>query len=110
MSEAAPPHGRMAPGWYLSNLGGMVAYGLIVTSPPARRALAPGSGRRSPAALLAGGFALAAATHVAEAAYATSVARRRGLPGRSVAAVGLRTLAVGFPSVIALRAATAALS
>jgi hypothetical protein len=103
VSTAPLPHGRMAPRWYLTNLGGMVVYGLI-----AGRALASGSARRVPTAMLAGGFALAAATHVVEAGYATSLARRRALPTRSVAAVGLRTLAVGFPSLLALRAATAA--
>jgi putative copper export protein len=107
MSNATLPHGRMAPGWYLSNLGGMLVYGAIVASPRARHALAGRSGRRFPVAMLAGGFALAAATHVVESAYAVSHARRFELPTRSVAAVGLRTLAVGFPSLIALRAATA---
>ncbi|HEY7135028.1 MAG TPA: DUF4499 domain-containing protein [Acidimicrobiia bacterium] len=107
MSDATLPHGRMAPGWYLSNLGGMLVYGTIVMSPRARRAFAGRSGRRVPVAVLAGGFALAATTHVVETVYAISRARRFELPGRSVAAVGLRTLAVGFPSVIALNAAIA---
>jgi hypothetical protein len=104
MSEPLP-HGRMAPLWYATNLGGMVVYGAIATSPRARRVLAPRLEKRVPVAVLAGGFAVAAALHVAEATYATSLARRRQLPARSVTAVGLRTLAVGFPSLRALRAA-----
>ena len=101
-------HGRMAPGWYLSNFGGMVVYGAIVTSPRVRSALARGPVSRIPRPVLVAGFLAAAATHVIETAHALRVARSAELPGRSLAAVGLRTLAVGFPSVMALRGALAA--
>jgi hypothetical protein len=99
------PHGRMAPGWYLSNFGGMVVYGAMVASPRVRRALARGPIARIPASVLTLGFAAAAATHVVETVHALRVARADELPARSIARVGVRTLAVGFPSVLALREA-----
>lgn len=102
-ADRTRPHGRMAPGWYLSNLGGMVIYGAMVSSPRVRTALARGPLARIPRPVLVLGFAAAAATHVVETAHALRAARSAALPGRSVAAVGLRTLAVGFPSVLALR-------
>jgi hypothetical protein len=75
--------------WWVSNLGGMVVTGIV-----ARR-----SGR--PALRLL--FAVAAGLHVGEAAYAYLSARRAGLT-RSAPKWGLQTLAVGFPSLGALRA------
>jgi hypothetical protein len=47
----------------------------------------------------------AVTTHVVETAHAVRIARAGELPGRSVATVALRTLAVGYPSVLALRGA-----
>ncbi len=99
------PHGRMAPGWYLSNLGGMAVYGAMVASPRARQLLARGPVGRVPRPVLAAGFAAAATTHVVETVVAVRAARRAELPVSSVAKVGVRTLAVGFPSLLALRAA-----
>lgn len=78
----------VAPGWYVSNLGGVILTGVV-----ARR-----SGR--PALQLL--FAVAVALHVSEAGYAYSAARRAGLTG-SATRWGLQTLAVGFPSLGALR-------
>jgi Transmembrane protein 254 len=78
----------VAPGWYVTNLGGVIATGVV-----ARR-----SGRASLRLL----FAVAAALHVGEAAYAYSAARRAGLTA-SATRWGLQTLAVGFPSLGALR-------
>ena len=78
----------VAPGWYVSNLGGVIVTGIV-----ARR-----SGR--PALQLL--FAIAVALHVGEAGYAWSAARRAGLTG-SATRWGLQTLAVGFPSLSALR-------
>jgi hypothetical protein len=78
----------VAPGWYVSNLGGMITTGVV-----ARR-----SGR--PALRLL--FAVAVGLHVGEAAYAYSAARRAGLSG-SAPRWALQTLAVGFPSLDALR-------
>jgi len=79
----------VAPGWFASNLGGMILTGIVAAR----------SGRPSLRLL----FAVAAALHVGEAAYAYSAARRAGLSG-SATRWGLQTLAVGFPSVGALRA------
>jgi hypothetical protein len=95
----------MAPGWYLSNFGGMVVYGAMVASPRVRVVLARGPVARIPRPVLVAGFLAAVTTHVVETAHAVRIARARELPGRSVATVGLRTLAVGFPSVLALRGA-----
>ena len=77
------------PGWWVSNLGGMIVTGVV-----AKR-----SGRPSLRLL----FAVAAGLHVGEAVYAYRTARRAGLTG-SAAKWGLQTLALGFPSVSALRA------
>lgn len=92
----------MAPGWYLTNLGGMVAYGVIVASPSARAAIARATGGRVGSTVLRAGFAAAVALHVGEAIATAVVTRRRGLRGTAVAALSLRTLAVGFPSLRAL--------
>ena len=78
----------VAPGWYVSNLGGVILTGIV-----ARR-----SGRPSVQLL----FAVAVALHVGEAGYAYSAARSAGLTG-SATRWGLQTLAVGFPSLSALR-------
>jgi hypothetical protein len=79
----------VAPGWYVSNLGGLIMTGVV-----ARR-----SGR--PALRLL--FAVAVGLHVGEAAYAYTAARRAGMT-RSASRWALQTLAVGFPSLGALRA------
>jgi hypothetical protein len=78
----------VAPSWYVSNLGGVIVTGIV-----ARR-----SGRPSLRML----FAVAVALHVGEAGYAYATARRAGLTG-SATRWGLQTLAVGFPSLGALR-------
>jgi transmembrane protein TMEM254 len=90
-SDAAGPDRfvAVAPGWYVSNLGGVIMTGVV-----ARR-----SGR--PALRLL--FAVAVGLHVGEAAYAYTAARRAGMT-RSAPRWGLQTLAVGFPSLGALRA------
>jgi hypothetical protein len=105
MSTEQRLHGRMAPAWYLSNLGGMVVYGAIVASPRVRAVLARGPVARIPRPVLVAGFMAAVTTHVVETAHAVRIARAGELPGRSVATVALRTLAVGYPSVLALRGA-----
>jgi len=79
----------VAPGWWVSNLGGMVVTGIV-----AKR-----SGRPSLRLL----FAIAAGLHVGEAAYAYVAARRAGLT-RSAPKWALQTLALGFPSLSALNA------
>jgi hypothetical protein len=76
--------------WWLSNFGGMLAFGLVA------------SGSRS--RLLRAGFGLAVATHVIEAAYSYDKARRAGFH-TSASRWGLQTLAVGFPSLWALQEA-----
>lgn len=80
----------VAPHWWVANLGGMVAFAAFAA--------------RSRSPLLRFGFALAAATHVVEAAYTYDAARRAGFVG-SANRWALQTLAVGFPSVLAFHEA-----
>jgi hypothetical protein len=82
----------VAPQWWAANLGGMVVFGVVAA--------------RSRSPLVRAGFALAAATHVVEAAYTYDAARRAGFVG-SANRWALQTLAVGFPSLLAFRAARA---
>ncbi len=94
-APASPPAGTtgvfvpVAPAWWVTNLGGLVVNGLVAAR----------SSRKLPRIV----FALAAATHVVEAACTFVTARRRGLPALPWT---LQTLAVGFPSLLALRAAS----
>jgi Domain of unknown function (DUF4499) len=83
----------VATHWYVSNLGGVIATGIL-----ARR-----TGKR----LIRWTFWGAATLHVTEAAYANYAARKAGFTN-SAWKWGLQTLAVGFPSLLALRAAVAA--
>jgi len=78
----------VAPRWWVGNFGGMVAFALVAA--------------RSDSRVLRRGFALAAATHVVEAVYSYGAARRAGLV-ESAPKWALQTLAVGFPSLLALR-------
>ncbi len=81
-----------APKWWVGNLGGIVVTGIV-----ARRSGRPGL------RLL---FRLAVALHAGEAAYTYVAARRAGFT-RSAPKWALQTLALGFPSIQALRAAGA---
>jgi hypothetical protein len=83
----------VAPGWYASNLGGVIATGLLA--------------RRTGNRLVRWTFWGATALHVGEAAYANYAARKAGF-SNSAWKWGLQTLAVGFPSLLALRDAKAA--
>jgi hypothetical protein len=76
------------PRWWLSNLGGMVVFGVAAS--------------RSRSKLMRLGFAVAVALHVGEAAYAYDKARRAGFSS-SAGRWALQTLGVGFPSLLALR-------
>ena len=78
------------PRWYVSNLGGVILTGV----------LAAVSRRR----LLRWLFWGAVAIHVYEAAYSYKSARNAGFT-ESAPKWALQTLAVGFPSLIALRTA-----
>jgi len=80
----------VAPGWYVSNTGGILLTGLLAAI----------TGRRALWLVFAGGSAL----HVAEAAVAYRKARDAGFT-ESAPRWSLQTLAVGFPSMIALNAA-----
>jgi hypothetical protein len=80
----------VAPAWWVANFGGMVMSGLIAS--------------RSRSKLVRMGFTLAVVTHIAEAGYAYHAARRAGFTS-SANKWFLQTLAVGFPSLIALHAA-----
>lgn len=82
----------VATHWYVSNLGGVVATGILARL----------TGKR----LIRWTFWGAAALHVSEAAYANHAARKAGFTN-SAWKWGLQTLAVGFPSLLALREATA---
>ncbi len=90
---------RQVAGWFVLLDGGIVALCVLSASDAAHRrvaAVVPLPPRRALQALLAA----TAVIHVAEAAYAGSAARRRGLPAGPWAR---QTLAVGFPSLRALR-------
>ena len=76
--------------WFVTNTGGVLLNG----------ALAAVTKRRSIQILFWG----AVAVHAAEAAYAYRTARRAGFT-RSAPRWALQTLAVGFPSLLALRTA-----
>ena len=78
------------PRWYASNLGGVILTGVLAAL----------SRRR----LLRWIFWGAVALHVSEAAYSYKAARDAGFTG-SAPKWSLQTLAVGFPSLIALRTA-----
>jgi len=73
--------------WWITNFGGLVTNAVV-----ARRRRSRGLG------LL---FAVAAATHVAEAVHAWRFARRAGLDA-DAGRWAVQTLGVGFPSVLAL--------
>jgi hypothetical protein len=81
--------------WWLTNTGGVVVTGVLAatTGRPALRRL----------------FGAAVAIHVGEALYSYGAARRAGFT-TSAPRWALQTLGVGFPSLIALRAATRAAS
>jgi Domain of unknown function (DUF4499) len=81
--------------WWLTNTGGIVVTGVLaaVTGRPALQRL----------------FRTAVAIHVAEAVYSYRAARRAGFT-TSAPRWALQTLGVGFPSLIALRAARQAAS
>ena len=76
--------------WWLTNTGGIVVTGVLasVTGRPALKRL----------------FRTAVAIHVGEALYSYGSARRAGFTS-SAPRWALQTLGVGFPSLIALRAA-----
>ena len=77
----------VAPKWWASNFGGMVAYGVVAS--------------RSRSRMLRLGFAAAVALHVGEAIYAYRRARQAGLDD-DAPRWALQTLGVGFPSLMAL--------
>ncbi len=84
----------VAPWWWVANAGGVALTGV----------LAARTGSRGLHRLFWG----AVATHAVEAAYAYRAARRAGLE-RHATAWALQTLAVGFPSLAALRETRASL-
>ncbi|HVX22424.1 MAG TPA: CRISPR-associated protein Cas5 [Acidimicrobiales bacterium] len=94
---------RPAAGWFVVLDGGIVALSALATSDRAYRA----ARQRlplplPPRAALQGLLAATAAIHLAEAAVAFRMARRRGLP--SAGRWAGQTLVVGFPSLLRLRA------
>lgn len=78
------------PRWYVTNLGGVILTGVLAVVTRRR--------------WLRWVFWLAAGVHVAEAAYAYRAAREAGFT-ESAPRWAAQTLAVGFPSLFALRAA-----
>jgi hypothetical protein len=82
----------VAPYWYLTNTGGVLMNGVLALT----------TKKRSYQLLFWG----AVAVHVAEAAYTYRVARNAGFT-QSAPRWAVQTLAVGFPSLIALRKARA---
>ena len=81
----------VAPFWYLTNTGGVVMNGVVAAV----------TKRRTAQLIFWGAVAL----HVGEAVYAYRAANRAGFT-ESAPRWALQTLAVGFPSLLALRAAT----
>jgi len=79
----------VAAPWWVTNFGGMVVSGLVAS--------------RSRSKLVRLGYTLALASHVVEAGYAYHTARRAGFTD-SASKWFLQTLAVGFPSLLALHA------
>jgi hypothetical protein len=77
----------VAPGWWVSNFGGAIATGVLALRRPSR--------------LTRFVFVGTVTTHAAEAVYAYRAARRRG-PDADAWKWALQTLAVGFPSLLAL--------
>lgn len=77
----------VAPMWWISNFGGLVTNGIVAAR------------RKSTLTRLV--FGAAVLTHVVEAAYAYRVAQREGLDDVAWK-WGVQTLAVGFPSLLAL--------
>lgn len=77
----------VAPMWWVSNFGGLVVNGVVAA--------------RRKSTLTRAVFAAAVATHVVEAVYAYRIAQREDLTDDAWK-WGLQTLAVGFPSLIAL--------
>lgn len=82
----------VAPHWYLTNTGGVAMNGVLALT----------TKKRSYQILFWG----AVAVHAAEAAYAYRAARNAGFT-QSASRWAVQTLAVGFPSLIALRKARA---
>ena len=80
----------VAPHWYLTNTGGVVMKGVLALT----------TKKRSYQLLFWG----AVVVHVAEAAYAYRTARNAGFT-KSAPRWAVQTLAVGFPSLLALRKA-----
>jgi hypothetical protein len=82
----------VAPYWYLTNTGGVLMNGVLAMT----------TRKRSYQLLFWG----AVAVHAVEAAYAYRAAQRAGFR-QSAPRWALQTLAVGFPSLVALRKVTA---
>jgi hypothetical protein len=80
----------VAPHWYVTNTGGLVMNGVVAAV----------TKKRSATVIFWGAVAL----HVGEALYAYRSAQRAGFT-ESAPRWALQTLAVGFPSLLALRAA-----
>lgn len=88
-------------GWFAILDGGVVALTVLALSPAAHakaQAKVPLPSRRA----LQGLMGVTAVLHVGESLQARRLARRHGFPTRPWA---LQTLAVGFPSLLALRRA-----
>jgi hypothetical protein len=91
-------------GWFFLLDGGIAILSLLALSRRSYEAVAEPV-RLPPQSALKGLLAATAVIHVAEARHAGRVARRHGLPALPWMA---QTLAVGFPSLLALRGLTAA--
>ena len=83
----SPTFQPVAPYWWITNFGGIVANGIVAA--------------RSKKRLVKVTFALGASYHVIAAGYAFTAARRAGLVDDAWK-WGLQTLGVGTPSVRAL--------
>jgi hypothetical protein len=91
--------------WFLLLDGGIVVLARLAVSDAAyERARELSNGTLPPRCALRALLAATAVIHVTEAVAAGRMARRRGMPAKGWS---LQTFIVGFPSLLALRKATA---
>ncbi|HVA09774.1 MAG TPA: DUF4499 domain-containing protein [Acidimicrobiales bacterium] len=95
---------RPSWGWFALLDGGIVVMSVLAASEQAHAAVSEALPAKLPGRTVLKAMCVGTAViHVAEAAVAARLARRRGLPARGWA---VQTFIVGFPSLLALRKAS----
>lgn len=92
----------VAPGWWVTNVGIMVFFGLVAYAPPVTRWWRRTVTDAVPIPALRVGFAAGVALHVIEARHAYRHARELGM-SQSAGLWAAQAATVGFPSLLALR-------